>query len=386
MLGWEFPPHISGGLGTACYGLAEGLVNQDISLDFVVPKMYGDEAQSKMKLIDLSKEIYKKGDFSKNKLHSKEFKFNGGYKGDVPLEIQRYALLAPQIAQQSDFELIHAHDWLTYLTGIELKKITGKPLVIHVHATEFDRTGENVNQYVYDIEKKGMEEADAIITVSNLTKNIVVNRYGINAQKVFPIHNAVKQTGFTSSEENFKPFEDKVVTFLGRITFQKGPEYFVKAAQKVLEQNPNVQFVMAGSGDMMQGMIHLMAELRIGSNFHFTGFLRGDDVNKILAMSDAYVMPSVSEPFGISPLEAMKADVPVIISKQSGVSEILKHSIKVDFWDIEALADVICGVLSYPKLQQNLRKEGREEVKSMTWYNVGEKVKKLYQKILSETK
>ncbi|MFA5195755.1 MAG: glycosyltransferase family 4 protein, partial [Bacteroidales bacterium] len=241
--------------------------------------------------------------------------------------------------------------------------------------------GEHINQNVYDIERKGMEAADAVITVSNYTKDIVVNRYGINSDKVFTVHNAVEYYGDkTKSVE--RSVKEKVVTFLGRITFQKGPDYFVEAAKKVIDKDDNVRFVMAGSGDMFNRMIMRVAQLGISTKFHFTGFLKGDEVDKMFALSDVYVMPSVSEPFGISPLEAMRAEVPVVISKQSGVSEVLKYAIKIDFWDIDAMADAIYGLLHYDALSKVFAEKGREEVINLKWDNAAAKVKDIYNNMI----
>ena len=235
------------------------------------------------------------------------------------LEVSRYAMVASVIARQlkSDFDIIHAHDWLTYAAGVAAKRATGKPLVVHMHATEYDRSGEgNINHQVYGIEKMGISEADTVISVSNFTRSIIINKYGIAPDKVVTVHNAVEADESERAEYK-KYIPEKIVTFLGRITYQKGPDYFVQSALKVLQRDPNVRFVMAGSGDMLNRMIKRVATLGIADNFHFTGFLKGPEVTKMFAMSDVYVMPSVSEPFGISPLEAMRSNVPVIISKQS---------------------------------------------------------------------
>ena len=295
-------------------------------------------------------------------------------------EVARYALVAATIAQQQQFDVIHAHDWLTYAAGIAAKKVSGKPLVIHVHATEFDRSGENVNQTVYNLERQGMLEADRVITVSNLTRNIVITRYGINPDKVVTVHNAVDFQSYSEMEVD-RGVKDKIVTFLGRITYQKGPEYFIEAASKVLKKYPNVRFVMAGSGDMMNRSIRRVAKLKIATKFHFTGFLRGQDVQKMFAHSDVYVMPSVSEPFGISPLEAMRSGVPTIISKQSGVAEVLRHAIKVDFWDVDAMADAIYGLLAYPALPKFAVKYGMYEVNALKWENAAYKLKQIYEEV-----
>lgn len=422
MFGWEFPPHVAGGLATACFGLTKGLAKHGVDMLFVVPKAFGDEDESAVRIVgaenvevDTSQTFYRDiwdhltymeagsrlvpymspEEFSQAKTEdvhqttishtggfNTRFTFTGGYGSNLYEEVSKYAIVAAQIARQNTFDVIHAHDWLTYLAGIAAKKVSGKPLVIHVHATEFDRSGENVNQMVYDIERKGMQEADLVITVSNLTRAIVINRYGIDPEKVVTVHNAVDFSSEKSMEEE-RGTEEKIVTFLGRITYQKGPEYFVEAARKVLKRQKNVRFVMAGSGDMMHKMVRQVAKLGLADRFNFTGFLKGDDVHKMFTLSDVYVMPSVSEPFGISPLEAMRAHVPTIISKQSGVAEVLKHAIKVDFWDVDAMADAIYGILNYPALSQMFVAMGDQEVESLKWEKAALKVKAVYESALA---
>lgn len=419
MFGWEFPPHITGGLGTACYGLTKGLLKHDTEIIFVVPKAYGDEDQSAVRLLNASdvivdtvdsefRELWSKIQYmeigsniipyvgieeyeamqikeelekhkSDKHVLSRKYEFSGKYGPRLLEEVSRYALVASALAANNQFDVIHAHDWLTYAAGIAAKKVSGKPLVVHIHATEYDRTGENVNTLIYDIEKKGMEEADLVISVSNLTRNICIEKYGINPDKIITVHNAVEPTKEESGEPTEHPLKEKVVTFLGRITYQKGPEYFVEAARKVIDRYPDVRFVMAGSGDLQQKMIRRVAKLKIGTKFHFTGFLQGAEVNKLLAMTDVFVMPSVSEPFGIVPLEAMRTNVPVVISKQSGVSEVLKHALKVDFWDVNAMADAIYGLLKYPKLPDVSAREGKVEVDNLKWENAAFHVKKVYE-------
>ncbi|MBN2806304.1 MAG: glycosyltransferase family 4 protein [Prolixibacteraceae bacterium] len=424
MFGWEFPPHISGGLGTACYGLTKGLANfKDIEVLFVVPKAYGDEDQSTMKLIGAGdvpitrkKIIFEETNHHLDYLEVEsaivpytdpdEFwqlkttqlssqtryvqtddfgriPFTGKYGSQLISEIYNYAIVAETIARDNDFDLIHAHDWLAYPAGIAAKRVTGKPLVIHVHATDFDRSGGSVNPRVYAIEKEGMEIADKIITVSNLTRRIVIEKYGIDPAKVETVYNAVEPVQLEQKEAFKKGMNEKIVTFLGRITMQKGPEYFVEAAYQVLKREKNVRFVMAGSGDMMHAMVRRAAALKIADHFHFTGFLKGDDVFHMFNMSDVYVMPSVSEPFGISPLEAMQSDVPVIISKQSGVSEILTHAIKIDFWDINAMADAIHALVKYPALSKTFKKHARTEVDNLQWKHSAKHVRKIYKATLN---
>jgi glycosyltransferase involved in cell wall biosynthesis len=313
--------------------------------------------------------------------HTKRFEFSGKYGHNLMEEVARYALVASSIALNNDFDVIHAHDWLTYPAGVASKHISGKPLIVHVHATEFDRSGENVNQDVYDIERKGMEEADRVITVSNFTRQIVIERYHIPPDKVFTVHNAVESVEKPDLDDVQKHINEKVVTFLGRVTFQKGPDYFIEAANKVLKKDENVRFVMAGSGDLLNRMIRRVAKLHIATKFHFTGFLTGPDVDKMFVLSDVYVMPSVSEPFGISPLEAMRSNVPVVISKQSGVAEVLKHALKVDFWDIDALADAIYALLHYEGIKRMFLRYGKTEVDNLKWDNAASKVLDIYNEI-----
>jgi glycosyltransferase involved in cell wall biosynthesis len=308
--------------------------------------------------------------------------FSGRYDTNLMDEIYKYSVVAALIADENEFDIIHAHDWLAYPAGIAAMEVSGKPLVIHVHATDFDRSGGNVNPDVYRIEKNGMDAASKIITVSNLTRDIVINKYNINPDKVETVYNAVEPVKIAENLIIKKGFDEKVVTFLGRITMQKGPEYFIEAAYKVLQVMDNVRFVMAGSGDMMEKMMRRAAALKITDRFHFTGFLKGTDVFTMLDMSDVYIMPSVSEPFGISPLEAMQSNVPVIISKQSGVAEILTHAVKTDFWDIDAMADAIYGILNYPALSNMFIKNGKEEVIRLKWDNSARHVRDIYHRVI----
>jgi glycogen(starch) synthase len=313
---------------------------------------------------------------------SGKLEFTGGYGNNLFQEIVNYAVIASEIAATCDFDVIHSHDWLTYPAGMAAKQVSGKPLVVHVHATDFDRSGGNVNPGVYDMERAGMHAADKIITVSNLTRNTVINNYGVDPEKVVTVYNAVDPVVQKENISVNKGYDEKIVTFLGRITLQKGPEYFIEVARKVLRKMDNVRFVMAGSGDMMVKMIWHAASLRIMDKFHFTGFLRGDDVYRMFSITDVYVMPSVSEPFGISPLEAMQSNVPVIISHQSGVSEILKHALKVNFWDIDAIADAIYGILNYGALSEMFKKYGREEVENLKWENSARQVRDIYLSVM----
>jgi glycosyltransferase involved in cell wall biosynthesis len=424
MFGWEFPPHISGGLGTACYGLTKGLAAlKDMEVLFVVPKAFGDEDQSVIELIGANKIPVAKKEFEfeatgnkmdylevqaeiipyasedefwklKNQALPQKAKFvkttnglnidfNGGYGPGLIDEIKNYAVVAGIIARKNNFDLIHAHDWLAYPAGIAAKRASGKPLVIHVHATEFDRSGGNVNPVVYAMEREGMEMADKIIAVSNFTRQTVIEKYSIPPDKIVTVYNAVEPANKAIKPNIKKGVNEKIVTFLGRITMQKGPEYFIEAAHLVLKKTDNVRFVMAGSGDKLNEMVERVAQLRMADKFHFTGFLKGNDVNQMFQMTDVFVMPSVSEPFGIVPLEAMQADVPVIISNQSGVSEILNHAIKIDFWDTYAMADAIYGLITYPALAGFLKKSGKHEVGGLKWLHSARRVQEVYNSLLN---
>ena len=433
MFGWEFPPHIAGGLGTACYGMTRGLARNDVEVIFVMPKASGDEDERFVKVVNASDvearycdskiegaddimrkisfihidsnmvpyispeefETYREGyERTGKKFWEKEgdswtqrYTFSGKYGANLMEEVARYAVVAAEVARQLEgqFDVIHAHDWLTYFAGIAAKRVSGKPLVVHMHATSFDRSSsDNIDTRVYAIERAGMAAADRVIAVSNLTRNIVIEKYDIPAEKVVTVHNAVR----FAEKENELPergVDDKIITFLGRITFQKGPDYFVEAAAKVLKRVPNVRFVMAGSGDMMNHVIRRVARLGIADRFHFTGFLKGDDVHKMFQLSDVYIMPSVSEPFGISPLEAMRANVPSIISKQSGVAEVLDYAVKVDYWDVDAMADAIYGFVKYPALAKMFAEKGLEEVTGLKWNNAAAKIKTVYEDAINES-
>jgi glycosyltransferase involved in cell wall biosynthesis len=305
----------------------------------------------------------------------------GPYGRNLIAEVARYSEAAEDIARREEFNVIHAHDWMTFLAAIRAKRVSGKPLVVHVHALESDRSGEKVNPDIFAIEKLGMEAADRVIAVSHYTRNLILEQYGIDPDKVVVVHNAVsrRHVGTVYHIDRRRP--GKVVLFLGRITFQKGPDYFVEAAAKVLEKRPDVTFVMAGAGDMLPRLIERVGHLRIGKHFHFTGFLRGQDVERMYAMSDLYVMPSVSEPFGISPLEAMVYDVPVIVSRHAGVSEVLSHALKVDFWDVEDMAGKILAVLTYPALSREMLRNGRKELKAIRWDVTAERIMSVYNRL-----
>lgn len=442
MFGWEFPPHISGGLGTACFGMTQALAKKGVEIIFVLPRL-GEQAEKNgfLRLRGASGtplppqltermdragqdmwtegirclpvesplmpyltpqgyvaalERLRQGPWSAGRGDSMAaphaaataggpftFELHGGYGPDLMSEVLRYSRLAAAVAARETFDVIHVHDWMTYPAGMLARALTGKPLVAHIHATEYDRSGVNINEQVAGIERAGLHAADVVVAVSRLTRKTIIERYGVPPEKIVVVHNAVARH---EAERCYlvpqRIRHEKRVLFLGRVTFQKGPEYFMEAARLVLQKIPNVRFFMAGSGDMLPGLIRRAGQLRMGRRFHFAGFLRGEEVDRMFALSDLYVMPSVSEPFGITPLEAMLYDVPVLLSRQSGVSEVLEHALKADFWDTRDMADKICAVLRYPCLAAELVKNCREEMKSIRWENTADQLLVVYRNVL----
>ncbi len=426
MLGWEFPPFISGGLGTACYGLTRAMDALGVGIIFVLPgeravhfprgsgasdgkgsiepeEMHGfhnvsfrpvasalrpyaacggtrDEGRETK---DAGRAVGDAARLAKTEPSGQPRSFSH-YGPDIFQEVRRFARSAVRIAQAEDFDLVHAHDWMTFPAGIAVARMTGKPLIAHVHSTEFDRSGPHVNQSVYDIERQGMHTADKVIAVSNYTKNMLLQHYGLPAAKVEVVYNGATNNHAPANSVPQPPTgkTDKVVLFLGRITMQKGPEYFLRAAKRVLDKMDNVKFIMAGDGDMLTQSINLAAELYISHKVFFTHFLRGDDVHKAYAMADLYVMPSVSEPFGIAPLEALQHDVPVLISKQSGIGETLRNALKVDFWDIDEMANKMVAVLRHRCLEKMLSNEGHKEAARFRWEDSAARVLDIYETVL----
>ena len=451
MLGWEFPPYISGGLGTACYGLTRALSRRQTEIVFVLPRAIGGDQPGHLRVVSTaelptagavgaSADTEGNGDGAVPAVSSdpalanvsfraipsrlvSPYQSAGGklqtpaatddaadseldraldilglgqlpapasvgdgphYAGDLIGETRRYARQCVALARREQFDVIHAHDWMTYPAGLAVAATTGKPLVVHVHSTEFDRSGEHVNQHVYDIERRGLHGACRVVAVSYLTKSTLQHHYGVAPEKIDVIYNGIENGRPDSGAAQRVGIKrgDRIVLFLGRITMQKGPEYFVGAAKKVLEKYDKVKFVMAGTGDKITDIIDLAASEGIGQKVLFTGFLRGADVERVFRMADVYVMPSVSEPFGIAPLEAISHDVPVIISKTSGVAEVLTHALKVDFWDIDEIANKILAVLRHPPLGSTLREFAEMEVKRLTWTDAARKCKQTYQRAI----
>ena len=448
MFGWEFPPHISGGLGTACHGLTRGLAHHGVHVTFVVPRAYGDEDArfasvvgandfemlpearelplrpreagsrtvdeawsrvddlvrtiaiespltpylTELEYLERLERLEESGTTRRAEtlaalgellrlpegegggeaivgelLRSGKLPFLGGYGPTLMAEVARFAIVAARIARAGDFDVVHCHDWMTLPAGLAAARAAGKPLVFHVHACEFDRSGDRPNERVRDIEQLGLDAADLVVCVSHYTCGVLRKRYRVDPAKLRVVHNAVTQKQQADLLHVEKAIPEPIVLFLGRVTFQKGPDYFLEAAARVVKLEPRAKFVMSGSGDMLTVMIERAAKLGIARHVHFTGFLKGEDVERMYTMADLYVMPSVSEPFGITPLEAMALDTPVIVSRQSGVSEVLRNALKVDFWDVDDIANKVLALLRYPALVQQLTDEGRDEVRMLRW-------------------
>jgi len=412
MFGWEFPPRMSGGLGTACYGMTAALAGLGHRITFVLPRDFDAGSAPFLDLVSTAGIPVSDADRDDGTektlrrlalrpvpslLHpylstgryrtlylseGKKFPITADVYGlDLIAEVTRYGRAGGVLARTSTFDVIHSHDWMTVPAALLARRISGRPLVLHIHSLEYDRSGENVNEEILSIEREGMEKADRIIAVSHRTKRMIAERYAIPSEKISVVYNAVSRQEAQQiycTERRGAAKEQKIVLFLGRITFQKGPDYFIEAAAEVLHVLPDVTFVMAGAGDMMGRMVERVGELGIGDRFHFTGFLQGEEIERIFSLSDLYVMPSVSEPFGISPLEAMMYDVPVIISRQSGVSEILKHALKVDFWDVREIASKIIAVLTHAVLAGEMAEKAREELRKIRWETAAERIAAIY--------
>lgn len=446
MFGWEFPPDISGGLGVACEGLVSALAGDQTRIVLVIPKLTGREIQNGCHLLDASSVESNINDppqrrqwittqkteqveswtstvevpaqlspynlahhttanhilqhwnhhilvepeaiaLAEDNNHTQRTKgskytFIGGYGPQLLDEVDRYAGVAVEIANRNEFDIIHTHDWMTIPAGIAVKRAHSKPFVVHVHATEFDRAGKDGSPAVYAIEREGFESADKIICVSQWTASVLVNNYQVDPRKIVVVHNGIDVARWHPLDKQSHPVGKQIITFLGRVTFQKGPEYFVDVAEKVLQKFPDCHFVMAGSGDALPRMISRVAARKLSRNFHFTGFLQQDDVQRLLSMTSVYVMPSVSEPFGLTALEAGHAGVPVVISKQAGVGEVMLYAIKVDFWDLDKMTDAICHILRSDNFSNALTKRSKRSIDALSWHTAAEKIRNIYNELM----
>ena len=458
MLGWEYPPHIAGGLGTACQGLTSALSSQGVDIHFVVPQLYGNEEAKHMVLSDSERRISPGGqvpigaspsptpipttripaflspywspqqfnealstitrqhvaslspalrkdpiaralidgevygiDIPSALEHAPPILPSSGavderYGNGIFREVERFTMQVLSKFRNETFDVIHAHDWMTFPAAVALAESSGKPLVVHVHSLEHDRSGLFLNEQINQIEKFGMQQADKVIAVSYFTKRSIEKHHGISPSKVSVVHNGVYARESAPDYRSKKTWPNHVVLFLGRVTFQKGPEYFVEVASKVIPHVPDVLFVLAGAGDMLPAVMERVKQLGLMSNFMFPGFMQGDELEELFSVADLYVMPSVSEPFGITALEAISFDTPVIISKQSGVAEVIEHALKVDFWDIDRMADLIINALVHPELRYDLARLAREEIKRLHWDAAAMKTLEVYQDVSPEIK
>jgi len=368
MIGWEYPPFKAGGLATHCYGLTRSLADKNVKVDFYMPKTKESATSDKKNLRII--EVGKTEIFPYDRPDVKEVE-GGFYEAVYYYGKLVVSKVEKNIKAGEKYDAVHCHDWLTMSAGIAIKEKWKIPLVLTVHSTEYDRSGWLYpNQWFIDIERQGMEKADRIIAVSHFTKRVIVEKYGINPDKITVVHNAVYPI-----EEGRK---QEIVLFLGRITIQKGAEFFLKAAQKVKDFEPDAKFVVAGTGDMLPQLISQSIDMGISDRVIFTGRLTEEEVKHIYGISSVYVMPSVSEPFGITALEAISAGTPTIASKTAGFSEAFNNCLRVDFWDTDEMANKIISLLRYDPLHRTLAKEGKKEIDLFTWDRVADKTIDVY--------
>ncbi|MCD5381095.1 MAG: glycosyltransferase family 4 protein [Candidatus Pacebacteria bacterium] len=396
--GWEFPPSKNGGLGVACHGLTRELLQNGVEVIFVLPKtqnttgdarfLFADhERLVKVRHTDAAIQPYEQANSTVNIIV--------GYKKDgTPIiksrtiieEAHRFAHQASLIAMEEEFDVIHAHDWTSYLAGVAAKIASGKKLILHVHATSFDQAaGNNVDPAIFKIEKECFAIADKVVTVSQYTKDIVVNRHHVPESKVTVVHNGCdtyEPERLPPTLAELKRQGKKIVLYHGRISIQKGVDYFVQAAKRVVDVDPSVVFVISGWGDMMTQVIEQVGAMGISDNVLFAGALWEEERDRMYQSADLVVMPSVSEPFGLVPLEALQHGTPSVISKQSGVAEVLTHALKVDFWDIDEMANQILSSLRYPVIRQQMVNEGKIQMLGMSWGHAAQKMKRLYKNLI----
>ncbi len=396
MLGWEFPPVSRGGLGRACHGLVTSLAKKGTDITFVVPVFPHTKKDGNVKIISafgigkvkIKEVISGLNPYETDEEYRSRLEYKGGntrslYGRSLWAEVERFTRNAALIAMEEDFDIIHAHDWMAFEAGIRAKQISGKPLVVQVHSTELDRTGGNgANQMVYDVERRGMHMADRVITVSKMEKERIKCHYGVPEEKINVVYNAINPYEHINLSRGLNMKNHKMVLFLGRVTIQKGPDYFIDAAKMVLDKNPDAIFVVAGSGDMTSRLIEQASHLGISDRVFFTGYISDEEIQKLMKSASVLVMPSISEPFGIVALEAMLNRVPLIVSKQSGVVEVVNNCMKVDFWDVQEMANKILATLEYDPLYDSLSENGYMDVYNMSWDYPAESCKGIYQTML----
>lgn len=389
MLGWELPPYNSGGLGTACFQMCKELTRHGVSIEFIVPYTATHNIDF-MKVTPATPQHVT--DVVKSGIAYDSFKFinDDGSEEWVSLFDQHriYEKGVEPIAKLSEFNVIHAHDWLTFRAGMRAKQISGKPLIVHVHATEYDRAGgQSGNSLVEEIEYMGMMLADKVITVSDHTKRIVTDHYRIPSDKIEVVHNSIDVDSYAIDEGDnvytyltaMKQHGWRVVSNVGRLTIQKGLGNLLVAMQRVIAIAPKTMLLIVGSGEQYEELIDQAAELGISANVLFVDFQRGKALRDAFAVSDLFVMPSVSEPFGIAPLEAIAFGTPTLVSRQSGVAEVIRNCLKVDFWDIDEMVNQITAVMQHDVLRDELHQQSYLEFTRMNWYSAAHKMKNLYE-------
>jgi glycogen synthase len=423
MLGWEFPPLFSGGLGIATYGIVKSLQHK-VKIRLIIPSAGEARELDNVNIIGLNRVTSKEVDLERlnfelsfpnteveevaiqispyqyindmieanqqaslyaskdqqGRLDSLHTLFSDGnpYGHNLLYKVNLFANVCGELCAEGDFDVIHAHDWVTFPAALRIKKRTGKPLILHVHALETDRSGENTRNEIYWLEKNGLEEADRIIAVSEYTKNEIVEHYQIDRAKIFVVHNGIDRANYIRASHHLK---DKLVVFLGRITHQKGPNFLLETAAKVAKVYPRVKFVVAGVGDQFSHLLETAAYKKIGQKFIYAGFLSKAKVNELLSMADVYFMPSISEPFGLTALEAAQHKVPSVLSSQSGAAEVMKASLQADYWDTDKFANNIYALLKYPALKRELTEAAHKQLDHLSWDNATQKMTDLYKQI-----
>lgn len=385
MLGWELPPHNSGGLGVACFHMCKALARNGVDIEFIVPYTadHGDITFMKVTAATAFnvKQIQKGG----MAYDSFKYTYSDSTIEHVSIfeQSERYVKAVEGIATLGEFDIIHAHDWLTFRAALRAKEVSGKPLIAHVHATEFDRAGGKAgNPLVHEIEYMGLLLADKIIAVSQLTKNIIINEYDIPADKVDVVHNSIDTTIYNELDphnaytylQKMKAHGYRVVANIGRLTVQKGLYNLLLAAKEVVSRAPKTIFLIVGSGEQYQELLQLSADLGISKNVVFTDFQRGKNLRDAFAIADLFVMPSVSEPFGLTPLEAIGYGTPALVSKQSGVAEVITNCLKVDYWDVNEMANQIYSVVTNDSLRDELHAQSFAEFMKLSWDAAAQKL------------
>ncbi len=388
MLGWELPPHNSGGLGVACYQLCEALSKNEVDLEFILP--YKAEHNIGFMKVTAARpngvlEIIQSG----IAYDSYKYIYQDGHEEskDIYTQARMYEQAVSDMSKSMEFDIVHAHDWLTFRAALRIRASRNCPIVLHVHSIESDRAGgKRGNPLVHEIEETSMLVADSVIAVSELTKKAIIREYGIPADKIEVVHNSIDPAQLEALDDDntykylsqLKSNGYKVVSNVGRLTVQKGLTNLLQAAKEVVARMPKTIFLIVGSGEQYQELIGLSAELGIGQNVIFTGFQRGKNWRDAFAISDLFVMPSISEPFGLTPLEAGFYNIPSLISKQTGVSEVLNNCLKVDFWDINEMSNKIVGYLRNNPLSEVLKQQLENELVGINWDLSADKIKKLY--------